>query len=265
MKFAASFNVFDDTIELLPYSLKSIRKNVDYISVVYQTVSNFGHRARPDFKKILYQLKDEGLIDKLYQYRPLPFFKPYMHEIRKRNIGLKLSQKTGAAYHLSMDSDEFYLPDAIERAKNILTRGNYDSSFVYMQTLYKLPTQALTPPETYTVPLFYRIRKGFKYTWQTKNMPCVVDPTRGMKPGKFIIFKREQIEMFHMSYVRRDIRKKLVNSSALENYSDRVEKIVDVYMKWEPGNKALLAGKEEVYSDTREVPNYFNISVQDFQ
>ena len=39
MRLGASYSVFDSE-ELLEYSIKSIRKNVDYISVVYQTVSN---------------------------------------------------------------------------------------------------------------------------------------------------------------------------------------------------------------------------------
>ena len=40
MKIGVSYNLFDGE-ELLESSIKSIRKNVDYISVVYQTISNF--------------------------------------------------------------------------------------------------------------------------------------------------------------------------------------------------------------------------------
>ena len=42
MKLGVSYNVFDGE-ELLESSIKSIRDNVDHISVVYQTISNFGN------------------------------------------------------------------------------------------------------------------------------------------------------------------------------------------------------------------------------
>ena len=42
MKLGVSYNIFDGE-ELLENSIKSIRENVDYISVVYQEVSNFGN------------------------------------------------------------------------------------------------------------------------------------------------------------------------------------------------------------------------------
>ena len=41
MKVGISYNLFDGE-ELLEASIKSVRDNVDYISIVYQTESNFG-------------------------------------------------------------------------------------------------------------------------------------------------------------------------------------------------------------------------------
>ena len=41
MKLGVSYNLFDGE-ELLEGSIKQIRSEVDYISVVYQEVSNFG-------------------------------------------------------------------------------------------------------------------------------------------------------------------------------------------------------------------------------
>jgi hypothetical protein len=45
--------------------------------------------------------------------------------------------------------------------------------------------------------------------------------------------------MHHYSYVREDIRMKLINSSALRNYKDRVEEIVSAYQNWNGGNSGL--------------------------
>ena len=42
MNLGVSYNVFDGE-ELLEGSIFQIRNEVDYISVVYQSISNFGH------------------------------------------------------------------------------------------------------------------------------------------------------------------------------------------------------------------------------
>lgn len=52
MKVGISYNLFDGE-ELLESSIKSIRDNVDYISVVYQTVSNFGNPCSEDLVTLL--------------------------------------------------------------------------------------------------------------------------------------------------------------------------------------------------------------------
>ena len=53
MKISASYNVFDGE-ELLEKSISSIRDSVDFISVVYQTISNFGNNCSPDLEDILH-------------------------------------------------------------------------------------------------------------------------------------------------------------------------------------------------------------------
>jgi len=52
MKLGISYNVFDGE-ELLESSIRQIRNQVDYVSVVYQKVSNFGKEC------------NENLIDNL--------------------------------------------------------------------------------------------------------------------------------------------------------------------------------------------------------
>ena len=70
MKLGISYNIFDGE-ELLEDSIKSIKNKVDYISVVYQEISNFGNPCNEGFSTtLLEKLKSEGLIDELYKYRP---------------------------------------------------------------------------------------------------------------------------------------------------------------------------------------------------
>jgi CRP-like cAMP-binding protein len=62
MKLGISYNLFDGE-ELLEGSIKQIRQHVDYVSVVYQTISNFGNTCSPELIRLLEKLKSEGLID----------------------------------------------------------------------------------------------------------------------------------------------------------------------------------------------------------
>ena len=128
MKLGASFNVFDGE-ELLEGSIKQIRQQVDYISVVYQTVSNFGNPCNPELVPLLERLKSEGLVDELFEYSPKINKGGHSNEIQKRNIGLALSQGAGCTHHMSMDSDEYYLSSEFEGLKKIVIEGDYDSSY----------------------------------------------------------------------------------------------------------------------------------------
>ena len=133
MKLGVSYNVFDCE-ELLEGSIKQIRQQVDYISVVYQTVSNFGNPCNPELVILLERLKSEGLVDELFEYSPKINKGGHSNEIQNRNIGLALSQGAGCTHHMSMDSDEYYLSSEFEGLKKIVIEGDYDSSYCQMQT-----------------------------------------------------------------------------------------------------------------------------------
>jgi hypothetical protein len=66
MKVGISYNVFDGE-ELLENSIKSIRDNVDYVSVVYQTVSNFGNPCDDGLVPLLEKLVKDGLVDEIFE------------------------------------------------------------------------------------------------------------------------------------------------------------------------------------------------------
>ena len=59
MKIGISYNLFDGE-ELLESSIKSIRNNVEYVSVVYQTISNFGNPCNEGLVPLLESLKEKG-------------------------------------------------------------------------------------------------------------------------------------------------------------------------------------------------------------
>jgi hypothetical protein len=237
MKLGVSYNLFDGE-ELIEGSIKQIRPEVDYISVVYQTISNFGNVCNPELINLLIKLKDEKLIDYLFEYKPILGVGGHFNEITKRNIGLSLSQSAGCTHHMSMDSDEYYLLEQFKFLKKEMIDGNYDSSYCQMRTYYKSWEYQLDPPEDYYVSLIYKLSQ-YDFFQMGTHSPVLVDPTRRMSSGKYKIFNREEIEMHHGSYIRKNIRTKLLNSSSKNNNWD-INKIVDYYDNWKELEDGLL-------------------------
>lgn len=257
MKLGVSYNIFDGE-ELLENSIKSIRENVDYISVVYQEVSNFGNPCDENLVTLLKSLKKEGLIDELHKYRPQPQRGGHFNEITKRNIGVFLSQGNGCTHHMAMDSDEFYTTEQFKFLKTTVLEGDYDSSVSQMCTYYKKPIYQLDPKEDYYVSLIFKIDDKSKYELGCP-FPVLVDPTRRMVSDKCKIFTREEIEMHHMSFVRNNINTKLLNSSANSSFNTIIPKIVDYYNNWEYPNDVMWASGNLL--KVKKVKNLFNVEL----
>jgi hypothetical protein len=256
MRLGISYNLFDGE-ELLEGSIKQIRKQVDYVSVVYQTTSNFGNPCNPNLVPLLERLKSEGLIDELFEYMPKVNKGGHSNEIQKRNIGLSLSQGAGCTHHMSMDSDEYYLPSEFESVKKLIEEGDYDSSFCQMQTYYKSWEFALNPPEEYYVSLIFKIKPDSSYVLGAPA-PVLVDPTRRMSPSsKPIVLTREQIQMHHGSYIRDNIRTKLTNSSASTNFNKDIDRITNHYNNWKYPDKVLWGGLPSTLHTVKKIESLF--------
>jgi len=256
MKVGVSYNVFDGE-ELLEGSIKSIRESVDYISVVYQLVSNFGNPCDEGLVPLLGRLKSEGLVDDIMQYKPKVNQGGHYNEISKRNLGLFLSEGAKCTHHMAMDTDEFYKKDQFEFMKKTLVVGDYDSSACQMMTYYKEPIYQLDPPEDYYVSLLFKIGRGVQFV-MGHPFPVLVDPTRRVNPGKCKVFTREEIEMHHMSYVRNNLSTKLQNSSASPNFKS-IDNIVNYFNNWKYPERALMGGAPDKYYNIVEVDKMFEV------
>jgi hypothetical protein len=258
MKLGVSYNIFDGE-ELLEGSIKQIRPHVDYISVVYQVVSNFGNPCNPELVPLLERLKSEGLVDELFEYNPKINKGGHSNEIQKRNIGLALSQGAGCTHHMSMDSDEYYITSEFENLKKLVEDGDYDSSFCQMQTYFKSPSFEIRPLNDYYVSLIFKIKNDSNFVMMG-NSPVVVDPTRRINPIKNpLILKRSDIEMYHMSYVRKNIKSKLINSSSKEAFKD-IDGFLKMFQDYKLGETFFTTtppGNEK----TIFVENKFNIEL----
>lgn len=256
MKLGVSYNLFDGE-ELLEGSIKQIRNQVDYISVVYQTVSNFGNPCDSGLVPLLERLKSEGLVDELFEFSPKVNKGGHSNETQKRNIGLALSQGAGCTHHMSMDSDEYYLPSEFENLKKLVEDGDYDSSFCQMQTYYKSWEYSLNPAEEYYVSLIFKIKPDSEYVIGYPT-PVLVDPTRRLSPStKPLILKRGEIQMHHGSYIRNNVRVKLQNSSASINFNKDIEKITNHYENWKFPEKVLWGGAPSTLHTVKKVENLF--------
>ena len=255
MKIGVSYNIFDGE-ELLKGSIKSIRDNVDYISVVYQKISNFGNECSEELLPLLKELKEKKLIDELLEYKPNLKNGGSRNEIIKRNLGVYLSQSNGCTHHLAMDSDEYYLKEEFKYMKKVIEEGNYDSSACQMITYYKSWEHRLDPPENYYVSLLFKINENTEFIF-AQPFPVEVDPTRRMVSKNCKIFKREEIEMHHGSYIRNDIKIKLQNSSAKVAYNWDINKVSKYFDEWTDGKKGLLLKPNEEYVKLKKNKSLF--------
>lgn len=257
MKLGISYNLWNGE-ELLRSSILSIRNSVDYISVVYQEKSNHGNK-KDSLEPFLKSLFKDKLIDEFYCYNPKLSLHPRINEMTKRNIGLSLSILAECTHHLSIDVDEFYIKKQFDNAKKYIECNNIYSSVCQLQDYYKYPTLQIIPPKTYYVTFIFKIIPNIKFIYGTR-FPVLVDPSRRLSIfNPFKVFQRKELEMQHMSYVRKDIRLKLENSSSCRNFFDKIEGVVKHYENFKEGDQAMFAGKECVYHDLQKVNNQFNI------
>jgi hypothetical protein len=145
--------------------------------------------------------------------------------------------------------------------KSTVYDGNYDSSVCQMSTFYKTPEYRLEPKEEYYVSLIYKIRPGIQYVFG-QPFPVLVDPTRRMEAGGSCkIFSRDEIEMQHMSYIRKDIKRKVTNSSAKVNFEEWIPEFLEYFNNWKEGDDALMPGRPPGRYKLVKTKNKFNIMI----
>lgn len=215
-RWGVSYSVFDGE-ELLEYSLRSIRDEVDYINVVYQLISWYGKPASPDLLPLLRSLQKNGLIDELIEFTPDISVRAKENERNKRNIGLTRARLNKCRYFMSMDCDEFYVGSQIsESKKNIVKHGLTHSYCIYVPYGFSPVQRPRDWPkgDVGFVPFFARL-----YPWSrlkiTRGHICTTDPTRCLAAGPFSRQKvLTMVTMHHLSLVRKDLAGKFDNSSS---------------------------------------------------
>jgi hypothetical protein len=240
MKLAAIYNVFDGE-ELLEGSIKSIHDFVDVVIIVFQTVSAYGESYFPEFSD--FTLDDS----KSVFVRIFPNDSPRDTEIKKRNIGLAYAKKHGCTHFLHMDCDEYY--QDFGQAKEMYLNTGAAGSVCRLHTYFKKPTLRLDRPENYFVPFIHELKPHTKAGSLT--YPFYVDPTRRINESDVIELP---IFMHHYSWVRKDIGRKVRNSTARKNIEKK--SYLDDYNKDLKDGDYLPCYERNLI----EVPDYFNIN-----
>lgn len=212
-KWGVSYSVFDNE-ELLEHSIRHIREHVEYINVVYQQESWYGNPAKETLIPKLLSMKESGLIDELIEYKSNPSIKASIQEINKRNIGLAYAQKARVDYFMTMDCDEFYEDEEMEKAKYFIIDKGITRSFVDVFNYFSPTLRYLAPTPSY-VNFFSKINRRSKLISKNPNIITLVDPTRSLNDtGNEKYYFLHGIAMHHMTHYRKDIVYKIINSTA---------------------------------------------------
>lgn len=253
MKLGVCYMVFDGE-ELLEYTVKALREEVDWISVTYQTTSYFGNKTNANIKELLDRLESNGLIDQSIFYEPNLNLHHKENELILRNIGLEASLKTGCTHHISLDVDEFFLANELNYAKKEIEKNNHDCSIVSIRTYYKDPTFVVYPDLKTKCSFIHTIENKYD---KKSEFPHHIEPTK--KPTNYEncrIFQPTEIIQHHMSYVRKDIRKKFNNSDNAQFY--QLNKFYDNFDNHQLGGRVCLL-PDYLNRKTKKVENIFNI------
>lgn len=214
MKLGVSYIVFDGA-ELLESSIDQIREHVDFIQVIYQSISWFGAPIKPADLELMKKLKTSGKIDELTIFDKFITLRSAGHrdiikaksfEMAKRQLGLTSCLNQGCSHYLSMDVDEFYISSQFKEAKDFIIQNAIDLSAAGFINYVNLPTLHRGLSGMF-VPFICKISTSSK---MNRGFFVKCDPTRGIvTPGKRTHrFNPSMIKMHHMETVRKDLKSK---------------------------------------------------------
>jgi len=239
-RLGLTINAFDAS-ELLEQLITEIRDQVDWVAAIYQKRSYWGNpMAKADMAE-LERLKGLGLIDELIEFKPN--FTKYSREQEcdKRNMGIDIANQRGCTHILNIDADEFYDKDQFAKAIDMINKNGWGITYWSYVNYYKDFEHYLVYPFRPFVPGIHST--FFKYTYNGPA-PGATDPTRRINNPSNLgtyVFPDETIRMGHAAWIRRDIRKKLVNWSAKNHFEkELIEKAVRRWETWEEGQDAIM-------------------------
>jgi len=252
MKLGVCYMVFDGE-ELLRAAITSLRSQVDFVSVTWQKMSYHGNPNDTDLEPLLEQLKIEKLLDRAIFFEPDLKKSPKENELILRNIGLQASRDAGCTHHISFDVDEFVLPEQLKCAKE--TFGDNDYSMIENIYYYKKATWQMHPNvKNNWVSFIHPVTTEYL---MIPKYPYRIEITRRLTPhAKCRVYKPDECTIHHMSYVRRDMAKKLNNSMTGTLFN--IDKFIKDFDRYQLGERLIVA-PDFLTRKTVLVDDIFNI------
>jgi len=257
MKLHMSINAFDST-ELLEQMITEIRDQVDRVYAVWQKKSYWGNDMLPQDMEELQRLQSIGLIDELLEF--VPDFTKYSREqeCEKRNMSVAHMRAKGATHVLNIDADEFYKHDQFAEAKLQIEQSKIPITYCTYVNYYRDFDHYLVYPFTPLVPFIHHSSLSYMYNGPA---PGPSDPTRRLfDPYGFAtkVFTGDKLMMHHAAWIRKDIRKKLENWSAKDNFKPELITEAEArWNNWTEGDDAIMlfmTPENKVYVKKLETP-----------
>jgi len=242
-KLAMNINAFDAS-ELLEPMITEIRDQVDEINLIWQKKSYWKNPIAKDDLAEINRLKDIGLVDNLIEFKPN--FAKYSREQEtdKRNMGIENVRSRGFSHVISTDADEFYDSEQFRYGKDMINKKGYNITYCSYVNYYRDFDHYLVYPFRPLVNFINSTFFTFKYQGPA---PGPTDPTRRINNpynlGSYV-FEDKELRMGHASWIRKDIRKKLVNWSAKNHFDKKlIDRAVERWNTWKEGDDAVMLFK----------------------
>jgi hypothetical protein len=238
MKTAAIYNVWDG-VELLEGSMKTLGSSIDLFIIVHQDISNFGEKYNPLEELDIKRLENEYDI---VWIKYIPKGLGMKDERDKRNLGISIAKQHGCTHFIAMDCDEYYTD--FKKGKQLFVESGHDGSVVKLITYFKSPQLRYDGLDNYYVPFIHRLHKHTMTG--APRYPYYVDPTRRINASYVLEIP---IVMHHYSWIRKDIFRKVRNSSARENIkkSTLLEDYENAHEGMMVEGKRLLVSAEDIF------------------
>jgi len=232
-----------------------IRDLCDHITVCLQKKSYHGDDISQNDVAIVEDLKDKGYVDSIIWFEPTDMHEeekevgsiPRMIETDKRNFILDyLQNEQGCSHSMIIDSDEFYEHDDFALGKKYIDENEeIKVSYCRYVNYYRDYEHVMVWPFECYVPFI--TEAGYRFDFKNGSFDRPSDPTRRYripeKDGKFSLFGWKFVKMHHLSWIRKDIEKKIDSWSAkklFKNYDVLRNRILDRYMNYIDGQNAII-------------------------
>lgn len=236
-------------VKNITYELRTL---CDVIVICLQKYSYHGDKIEQVDIDEANKLKEYGFVDDIIWFEPKdkhtdePVAGPRLIETDKRNFILDYLENNGCSHSLVIDSDEFYDHDDFENAKNFINTSETRVTYCQYINYYRDYRHLLVWPFLCYVPFITESCFRFKFKSPDFNKPS--DPTRRYyirdhNCTSFYIFPFDVVKMHHLSWIRKDISKKIKSWSAKNYFKDfdkLKEMMLERYNNYKDGQNAII-------------------------